>query len=74
MADRGASGMLFWTAVGVAIGLLIAPRPGKENRKVVQERARTLWYQGKHWIETRPRGNGHREHIAEEELESRLVE
>lgn len=40
--DSGISftiGLLFGAAVGVAIGLLYAPQPGKETRELLKEKA-----------------------------------
>ena len=43
MADNGldkfVTGMIFGAAVGAAIGLLLAPKPGTETRQLVRERA-----------------------------------
>ena len=37
--DKFVTGMLFGAAVGAAIGLLVAPKPGSETRQLVRERA-----------------------------------
>ena len=43
MADNGldkfVTGMIFGAALGAAIGLLLAPKPGNETRQLVRERA-----------------------------------
>ena len=43
MADNGLdkffTGMVFGAALGAAIGLLLAPKPGSETRQLVRERA-----------------------------------
>ena len=43
MADNGldkfVTGMVFGAALGAAVGLLLAPRPGSETRQIVRERA-----------------------------------
>lgn len=43
MADNGldkfVTGMVFGAAIGAAIGLLLAPKPGSETRQLVRERA-----------------------------------
>lgn len=43
MADNGldkfVTGMVFGAALGAAIGLLLAPKPGSETRQIVRERA-----------------------------------
>ena len=43
MADNGldkfVTGMVFGAALGAAIGLLLAPKPGSETRQLVRERA-----------------------------------
>jgi gas vesicle protein len=43
MADSGldkfVTGMVFGAALGAAIGLLLAPKPGSETRQMVRERA-----------------------------------
>ena len=43
MADNGldkfVTGIVFGAALGAAIGLLLAPRPGSETRQIVRERA-----------------------------------
>ena len=43
MADNGldkfVTGMVFGAALGAAIGLLLAPKPGRETRQLVRERA-----------------------------------
>ena len=41
-SSRLVSGMLFGAAVGVIAGLLLAPKPGKETRKVVVTRSGAL--------------------------------
>ena len=35
-------GMLFGTALGTLVGLLVAPRPGKETRKILKKSANAL--------------------------------
>ena len=43
MADNGldkfVTGMVFGAALGAAVGLLLAPKPGSETRQLVRERA-----------------------------------
>ena len=43
MADNGldkfVTGMIFGAALGAAVGLLLAPKPGSETRQIVRERA-----------------------------------
>ena len=43
MADNGldkfVTGMIFGAALGAAVGLLLAPKPGSETRQLVRERA-----------------------------------
>ena len=43
MADNGmdkfVTGMIFGAALGAALGLLLAPKPGSETRQIVRERA-----------------------------------
>ena len=36
--DKLVTGMAFGAAVGVAIGLLVAPKPGSETRRFVRQR------------------------------------
>ena len=36
------TGLIFGVAVGAVAGLLLAPKPGKETRKIVATRADTL--------------------------------
>ncbi|GEM_PF-6938332 len=67
-------GLIIGTAVGVAIGMLAAPRTGKENREWTREHARDWYSRSRTWWEARKGSNGHREHMPEEEIQSRLVE
>jgi gas vesicle protein len=54
MAERNGSllSFLVGTALGVVIGLLIAPRPGKETREVLKEKAREYLEEGQKVYET----------------------
>lgn len=51
MSNNGASGfgigLLVGAAVGLAVGFLYAPRPGKETRAVIREKAETLMEKAK---------------------------
>jgi gas vesicle protein len=55
MAERNGVSLLSFlagTALGVVIGLLIAPRPGKETREVLKEKAREYLEEGQKVYET----------------------
>lgn len=66
-------GLALGAAAGLAAGLLISPRPGKENRKWLRAHAKDWYSRSRTWWERRE-GNGQHEATPEEELRAHLVE
>jgi gas vesicle protein len=59
-SNNAVSGLLFGAAVGVIAGLLLAPKPGKDSRRVVSARAGELRQKAVDYVSTvhqKMRGN-----------------
>ena len=54
-SNRMVPGLLFGAAVGVVTGLLLAPKPGKESRRVVAVQAGELREKASEYLSTMQR-------------------
>ncbi|MGB9694566.1 MAG: YtxH domain-containing protein [Caldisericaceae bacterium] len=77
--DRGSNffeGLIFGAAVGFVLGILFAPRPGKETREMLKERANEFASDAQNFAEeAKAKGRdlltGHGVEISEEETQEK---